>query len=88
MDQTVLPPPGHNAPMMEDPVPSGRDRGEQIDRMARKLVGCYGAEVRQEIVRVIETLIDDGSFEMARLWTQVMHRSDRIIDSGIPPLHE
>lgn len=53
-----------------------------IERLARKFTDRYRGEARGEIVSVIETLIEDGNLEMARLWTKILHACERIIKVG------
>jgi hypothetical protein len=77
----------HPASMFENrartgPEPSG------LDSLARKFVAQYGAEARNEIISIIETLIADGDFEMARLWTRVTHASSRLAEQRSTPLRD
>lgn len=81
MDQGPCPVFAQNAPMIEEPVGTQPDRTDLIERIARKLVARRGDEARAEAVSAVQTLIADGNFEMARLWTEVMHASHRIVDS-------
>lgn len=68
--------------MIEDPTWAESAPSELIDRLARKFIDRYRGEARGEIVSVIEALVEDGNLGMARLWTKILHASERITEVG------